>query len=602
MGIRSAWRLAAGVALLATSLLGAPATATTAPPDVTIERIAGSDRIATAIAVSQATHDRASTVVLARADDFADAFAGAPVAAAHDGPLLLTAGDRLSAGVRAELDRLGVGDVVLMGGARALSAAVEADLARTYAVRRLAGADRYQTAATALAELPAATGAVVTAGGSFTEALSAAPLAAQLGWPLLLTTGDHLAGATRDALRELRPEQVLIVGNPTVIAETVIEELRPLTRSMRRLHGPDVHTTSIAVAREARSRGAGADELWLATSRRFPDGLAAGPAVAASGASLLLVDGGDLREGDAVTGYLRELATADDPVARIVLLGGATAITDDADWQLPVVLAGNTLPRGGYTLFPRHRMVAFYGNHSVGAMGVLGEQPPDQAYDRLWQQAAPYEAGGRAVLPTFELIVSVATKGAGDDGDYSNPSTPAQVQPWLDAARRHGAYLLLDLQTGRTDFLTDAKRYEQFLIQPDVGLALDPEWRMDADEVPAQSVGEVHADEVNAVAGYLAGLVRTHALPEKLLVIHQFQNRMVEDKHLIGNPPELEVMFHMDGHGSRFQKLDTYRQVSDATGRWSNGFKLFYDEDRSMFSPRELLDTVRPVPDLISYQ
>ncbi len=347
----------------------------------------------------------------------------------------------------------------------------------------------------------------------------------------------------------------------------------------------------------------GTSAVWLATGADFPDALAAGAAVARSGGSLLLVQGRDVREPLETARYLRDLAkNATNPMRLAVVLGGEAAVTPNVDWQLGVVTGGRELPRGGFTLFPRYRMVAFYGNHSVAAMGVLGEQPPDQAYDRLWAQAAPYEAGGRPVLPTFELIVSVATKGAGPDGDYSAPSSPEQIQPWLDAARRHGVYLLLDLQTGRTDFLTEARRYEQFLVQPDVGLALDPEWRMDEGEVPGQSVGEVHADEVNAVADYLVGLVREHDLPQKLLVVHQFQVRMVEEKHLIGSPPELAVLFHMDGHGGQAIKKQSYAAVSDSTGRWWNGFKLFYDEDSDMFEPQELLDEIRPVPDFISYQ
>ena len=39
-------------------------------------------------------------------------------------------------------------------------------------------------------------------------------------------------------------------------------------------------------------------------------------------------------------------------------------------------------------------------------------------------------------------------------------------------------YVVLDLQPGRTDFLTQAKRYEPLLALPHVGLALDPEWRL----------------------------------------------------------------------------------------------------------------------------
>ncbi len=566
-------------------------------------RIAGDDRIATAIEISRTTHGSAETAILARSDDFADGLSAAPLARALDAPLLLTRPDSLPSEVLAELRRLGVASVLIMGGPVAISRSVESELQREFFVERVSGSDRFGTAAEAAARLDPADGVIVVSGERFADAVSAAPLAAHLGWPLLLTNTGRLPSITASAIRDRGPSQILVVGGPAVVTQDVIDELRPLASVVRRLSGPDRYGTSVVVHREAVRRGMGTSAVWLATGADFPDALAAGAAVARSGGSLLLVQGRDVREPLETARYLRDLAkNATNPMRLAVVLGGEAAVTPNVDWQLGVVTGGRELPRGGFTLFPRYRMVAFYGNHSVAAMGVLGEQPPDQAYDRLWAQAAPYEAGGRPVLPTFELIVSVATKGAGPDGDYSAPSSPEQIQPWLDAARRHGVYLLLDLQTGRTDFLTEARRYEQFLVQPDVGLALDPEWRMDEGEVPGQSVGEVHADEVNAVADYLVGLVREHDLPQKLLVVHQFQVRMVEEKHLIGSPPELAVLFHMDGHGGQAIKKQSYAAVSDSTGRWWNGFKLFYDEDSDMFEPQELLDEIRPVPDFISYQ
>lgn len=588
--------------LVALTVATLPATSFAAHDDLVLDRVAGDDRVATAVAISREGFDTADTALLARADDFADALAATPVAAALGAPLLLTDRDAVPAEVEAELERLGVGTVILLGGEAAIGPGVEGDLADRE-VRRVHGVNRYATAVALADELEAPTGAVVASGEHFTDALSAAPLAAHLGWPLVLSLPDRLGTSTRDFLADLAPAEVLLVGGTSVIDDDVEADLTTLADRVTRLAGTDRYSTGLAVHDEAVARGMGTGTIWLATARAFPDALAAGATVVATGGSLVLVDGHDLREPLEVVQHLRTLVDAPDPMQRLVMVGGPGAITRDAIWQVDVVLDGTELPRGGLTLFPRNRIVAFYGNHTAAAMGVLGEQPPDQAYDRLWDQAAPYEVlGDRQVLPTFELIVTVATAGPGDDGDYSKWSSPDQIQPWLDAARRDGVYLLLDIQPGRSDFLTEVRRYETFLMQPDVGIALDPEWRMDADEVPGRSVGEVDAAEVNAVADYLAELVRTHALPQKLLVVHQFQTRMVERRDLIGNPAELAVLFHMDGHGSQGAKRNTYAAVSDSTGRWWNGFKLFYDEDTDMMEPAELLGTVQPIPDLISYQ
>ncbi|WP_414172529.1 hypothetical protein [Clavibacter tessellarius] len=89
---------------------------------------------------------------------------------------------------------------------------------------------------------------------------------------------------------------------------------------------------------------------------------------------------------------------------------------------------------------------------------------------------------------------------------------------------------MIDLQPGRTDFLTQAKRYESVLAQPGVGLALDPEWRLGPDQVPLKQIGSVSAAEVDATTDWLAGLVRDRGLPQKMLVLHQFRLSMITDR------------------------------------------------------------------------
>jgi hypothetical protein len=144
------------------------------------------------------------------------------------------------------------------------------------------------------------------------------------------------------------------------------------------------------------------------------------------------------------------------------------------------------------------------------------------------------------------------------------------------------------------------RKYEQFLLEPDVGVALDPEWRMGPNERPGDGVGHVTAEEVNTVVDYLVDIVRRERLPQKLLVIHQFQDQMIRNRDRLRAPEELSVNIHMDGFGSRSQKLATYSRTI-VEPPMSNGFKLFYDEDTDLFQPHEVL-RFDVVPDLITYQ
>ena len=52
------------------------------------------------------------------------------------------------------------------------------------------------------------------------------------------------------------------------------------------------------------------------------------------------------------------------------------------------------------------------------------------------------------------------------------------IRRYLKAARKAKALLMLDIQPGRSDFFTETTRLRKWLKEPDVGLALDPEWRM----------------------------------------------------------------------------------------------------------------------------
>jgi hypothetical protein len=258
------------------------------------------------------------------------------------------------------------------------------------------------------------------------------------------------------------------------------------------------------------------------------------------------------------------------------------------------------LPVGGRTIFPRYRVVCYYGGAAGGALGVLGEGTPAQAGLRLLKAAAPFKTASRPVLPAFELITTVAQAHPGDDGDYSEPTAPADVQRFLTEVRKIKGLLILDLQPGRSDFLSQARQYEKFLEQPDVGLALDSEWHMRPGQVPGKVIGSATAAEINSVSAYLAGITARKKLPQKLFVIHQFTLAMVQNKPQITSPPGLAVVFHIDGFGSRAAKLQKYA-VLHVKPPFYNGLKLFYDEDIKRFSPKEAV-ALTPSPDLFSYQ
>ncbi|MCY4664415.1 MAG: hypothetical protein OXC00_07105 [Acidimicrobiaceae bacterium] len=177
------------------------------------------------------------------------------------------------------------------------------------------------------------------------------------------------------------------------------------------------------------------------------------------------------------------------------------------------------------------------------------------------------------------------------------------IRPWVEAAAANGTYVVLDLQPGRSDFLSQAKIYEEFLRQPHVGLALDPEWRLKPHQVHLAQIGTVDATEINDVVQWLAAIVREDALPQKLLIVHQFRFAMIANRDQIATPPELAVLIQMDGQGALPVKHDTWNALTrqQDADRFYWGWKNFYDEDVPMATPDQVLD-LSPPPVFVSFQ
>ena len=254
------------------------------------------------------------------------------------------------------------------------------------------------------------------------------------------------------------------------------------------------------------------------------------------------------------------------------------------------------------TVFDNQRVVAYYGNHLTAALGVLGETGPEAAVGRVQARAAQFNAPDKPAVGAFEMIVTVAQRSAGLDGNFSHPSQLEDVERWIDVAAENGLHVILDIQPGRSHFLPESQRYESLLKRPNVHLALDPEWRMGPTQRPGQTVGSVTAAEVNEVSAWLSNLVIENDLPEKMLILHQFQTRMIKNREDVIDRAGLATVIHADGFGGRAIKQQTYG-ILKVEEPFYNGFKLFIDEDTRIYQPSEVLQfSTNPVPDLITYQ
>jgi hypothetical protein len=263
------------------------------------------------------------------------------------------------------------------------------------------------------------------------------------------------------------------------------------------------------------------------------------------------------------------------------------------------------LPRGGRVLFPAHRLVGYSGGPGSAAFGRLGVGNLDQRVLEIDKLARGY-AAGREPLPVLELIAVVVQPWPGRDGTYRVRIPPDVIDTYLAAARRHRALLLLNIQPGRARFLDEVAALERWLVEPDVGVALDPEWAVRPGQVPGRTFGRTTGAEIDAVAGYLAGLVSAHDLPEKALVVHQLRPDIVRGFAALRAHDGVAVVRSVDGIGPPAAKLSTWTGIlTDRVSGLHPGFKLFFSEDAAhgsrLMTPAEVL-ALRPTPEYVLYE
>ncbi|MEN3272814.1 MAG: hypothetical protein V7636_1575, partial [Actinomycetota bacterium] len=289
---------------------------TTAIPS---SRIAGGDRYDTAASMSKVRSPNGNTTAyVATGLAFADALAGGPAADDNGSTVLLVTRDSIPATTRTELSRMKATDVVVLGG----PGAVSDDVVKQLGARRIAGANRYATAAAISADTftPAVPVVYIASGEAFPDALSGAAAAAAQGGPVLLVTKGSIPSETDAELRRLLPQRIVVLGGTNAVSSSVESSLALYTLPSRvtRLAGSDRYATSVAVSKA--TFPSTAPRVYLATGRSFADALAGGPVAAAGGGPLLLVP------GNCMPTVVR--AEIDRLKARqLVLLGGSSAVT-----------------------------------------------------------------------------------------------------------------------------------------------------------------------------------------------------------------------------------------------------------------------------------
>jgi len=259
------------------------------------------------------------------------------------------------------------------------------------------------------------------------------------------------------------------------------------------------------------------------------------------------------------------------------------------------------LPLGGTQLFPGHRVVSYWGAPAL-PQTALGKRSPRRAARRLMQAVRRYAlTGERPVVPAIDLVVTLATRDRGRRGKYSARLTRRVIRRYLDAARRIGGRLIIDIQPGRSSLLRELKWHRRWLLEPDVDVAFDPEWNVGRRGVPGQTTGYVRAKTINASSAWLADLVRANGLPQKALIVHHFRDGSITRRPELVQPgAPVALTLNFDGIGSPAAKVAGYERLQQDT-RLYNGFSLFYKLEAPLMPPLDVL-ALAPESHYVMYQ
>ncbi len=290
------------VAFVAT-LLAALLVAVPSPSDAAVRQGTEPDPIGATAELSQDyVSEDAPRVFVARADDYADALAGAPLAAADGAPILFVEGDTVSDAVLAEIARIAPDEVVILGGVEAVSEAAEAQIADAgHTTRRLAGANRFATAIEVADELDAATGGPSTLyfvegehaddARGWPDAINAATVAGLDGSPILPVNAERLPEEIAAYIAANPDAPRVIVGGTSAVSEDVAASIAGEEGEVSRIAGDTRVTTSVAAYDQAVSEhGAVPTTRFVIPGCSYVEGLAASAIAGANSWTTVMVD------------------------------------------------------------------------------------------------------------------------------------------------------------------------------------------------------------------------------------------------------------------------------------------------------------------------
>ena len=368
-------------------------------------RLFGQTSAATSAAISAANFaPNVDTVFIARVNHYADALTVSAAAKAAGAPVLLVSTDSIPAEAIAELERLNPANIIVAGGPLAVSDGVfrSLDAYASGTVSRIFGATAYDTAvaiskhANPDASPTNAVGKVyIATGESFPDALAAAAPAARDGHQVLLVQKNAIPAAVMAELQRLAPKEIVVLGGPIAISESVKTTLGKSWPTSR-IGGATLYDTAVLISQA--NFKPGVDTVYLTTGENYPDALSIAPVAGKKAAPILLVPKNGTMPA-AVSAELKRLQATN-----IVIVGGPIAIAETLDpavktlttgtnYQIPDIATDEGLSASATSLFTIFGQFFDHGLDLVSKGGngtvVIPLKKDDPLYDPVLERELP---------------------------------------------------------------------------------------------------------------------------------------------------------------------------------------------------------------------
>ncbi len=253
------------------------------------QRYGGVDRYETSMKISQKFDTKSGYAIIASGENFPDALCACPLSKKYDAPIILTTEKKLDIKSAEQLKSSGVNKVFIIG--KSISKDVETSINNMgITCERIGGADRYETAMLVADYVGIKDRVAVVSGENYPDALSIAPIAANMNIPIILVSKDSVPDVVKNALKDKDVTNTYIIGSEGAISDVVKSEFK----NPERVSGSDRYSTNIAVINRFKDN-LDLSNVYLASGLNFPDSLS-GSALAQKTKSPLILVSEDINE------------------------------------------------------------------------------------------------------------------------------------------------------------------------------------------------------------------------------------------------------------------------------------------------------------------